>query len=46
MQQSHKLGFQEYSRNFDNQLLVEYRRERNYKKCKQIAAELEHNLHR
>lgn len=44
MQQSHKMGYAEYERNFDNRIAVEKRRQKEYEKCKFLVAELENNI--
>ncbi|WP_284141724.1 MULTISPECIES: hypothetical protein [unclassified Virgibacillus] len=46
MQQSHKMGYEEYSRKLDNRLAVEKRRHKDYQQCKQIIAEIDSQLHR
>src|SRR5699024_12859460 len=46
MHQSHKMGFAEYSRNLDNRLTVEKRRQQEYEKCKHIVAEIDSQIHR
>ncbi|WP_194841264.1 hypothetical protein [Salinibacillus xinjiangensis] len=46
MQQSHGIGFKEYSRKLDNRLEVEKRREEDYKKGRQVYAEVDRQLFR
>lgn len=44
MQQSHKMGFEEYERNLDNRIAVEKRRQREYEQCKHMLAEIENKI--
>ncbi|WP_174234300.1 hypothetical protein [Bacillus sp. V59.32b] len=45
MQQSHGIGYSEYSRKLDVRLQVEKRREREYEQCNQIVNDLQRKLH-
>lgn len=46
MQQSHKMGFEEYSRKLDKRLTVEKRRHKDYEHCKYITAEMDSYVYR
>ncbi|MBB6453462.1 hypothetical protein HNQ94_001911 [Salirhabdus euzebyi] len=44
MQQSHGIGYKEYSRKLEKRLEVEKRREKEYQKSRQITAEVDRQL--
>ncbi|SES65979.1 hypothetical protein SAMN05421676_10189 [Salinibacillus kushneri] len=46
MQQSHGMGYMEYSRKLDKRLLVEKRREQSYQKSRQVIAEMDRQVFR
>ncbi len=46
MQQSHGMGYKEYSQNIDKRLQVEQKREREYKKSNRLVNEVDRQLHR
>ncbi|GAA0499947.1 hypothetical protein GCM10008986_28990 [Salinibacillus aidingensis] len=46
MQQSHGMGYMEYSRKLDKRMLVEKRREMSYQKSRQVVAEYDRQLFR
>jgi hypothetical protein len=45
MQQSHGIGYDEYSRRLDIRIQVEKRRERDYEKSNMIVNDLQRRLH-
>jgi hypothetical protein len=45
MQQSHGVGYSEYSRKLDVRIQVEKRREKDYEQCNQIVNNLQRKLH-
>ncbi|GEL76639.1 hypothetical protein [Tenuibacillus multivorans] len=46
MQQSHGIGYREYSQRLDKRMQIERKREQSYKKSRQMVAEIDHLLHR
>ncbi|MBR7554714.1 hypothetical protein ACFFJI_11175 [Allobacillus sp. GCM10007491] len=46
MQQSHGMGYKEYSMNLNRRLQVEKKRENDYKKCNNLVSEVERQVHR
>lgn len=46
MQQSHGMGYAEYSSKLDKQLTVEQRRQQSYEESQRIVATLDRQLHR
>ncbi|WP_197431751.1 hypothetical protein [Lentibacillus sp. JNUCC-1] len=46
MQQSHKMGYAEYSRNLDNRLAVEKKRHQEYEKSKMMVTEMKHQVYK
>ncbi|HLR68632.1 hypothetical protein [Virgibacillus alimentarius] len=46
MQQSHNMGYAEYSRKFDKRLTVEKRRQQEYEQCKHLIAEIDNQIHK
>lgn len=46
MQQTHGMGYEEYSRTLDQRLKVEQRREDEYQRSRAIVAEVDRQLHR
>jgi hypothetical protein len=46
MQQSHGMGYAEYSRKLQKRIDVEKRRYQSYKKSQQIYAEVDRQIHR
>lgn len=46
MQQSHKMGYEEYSRKLEKRMLVEKRRHKEYEKCKYMTAEIDRQLYK
>lgn len=45
MQQSHKISYVEYERKLDKRIAVEKRRQKEYEKCKHMAAEIDSHIH-
>lgn len=45
MQQSHGIGYSEYSRKLDVRIQVEKRREREYKQSNRIVNDLQRKMH-
>ncbi|WP_196493850.1 hypothetical protein [Ornithinibacillus caprae] len=46
MQQSHQMGYAEYSRKLEKRMDVEKRRHQEYEKCKHMISELESQIHK
>ncbi|MDC3412341.1 hypothetical protein NC797_00405 [Aquibacillus sp. 3ASR75-11] len=46
MQQSHGVGYAEYSRKLEKRLDIEKKRQSSYKRSQQIYAEVDRQLHR
>ncbi|WP_167751453.1 hypothetical protein [Lentibacillus salicampi] len=45
MQQSNKIGYEEYERKLDKRIAVEKRRQDEYEKCKQMSAEIDSHMY-
>ncbi|MBH0231019.1 hypothetical protein LCL89_10825 [Halobacillus yeomjeoni] len=46
MHQAHNMGYAEYSRNIDNRLKIEVKRQREFEQCKQMLSQVGPQLHR
>ncbi|NIK12201.1 hypothetical protein FHR85_001609 [Alkalibacillus almallahensis] len=46
MQQSHGIGYEEYSRKLENQLAVERRREQEYQQSQKMISDVDRMIHR
>ncbi|MFD1361488.1 hypothetical protein [Lentibacillus salinarum] len=46
MQQSNKIGYEEYERKLDKRITVEKRRQREYEQCKRMVADIDSHIHR
>jgi len=46
MQQSHGMSYKEYERKFDKRIVVEKRREQEYKRCKHMAASFDQKIYK
>lgn len=46
MQQSHGIGYAEYSQKLENRLAVERKRQREYEQSRRIVAEVDRIVHR
>ncbi|MET3683689.1 hypothetical protein ABID56_001798 [Alkalibacillus flavidus] len=46
MQQSHGIGYQEYSQKLENRLAVERRREQEYQQSQMMLSEVDRMIHR
>ncbi len=46
MQQSHGIGYKEYSQKLDKRLAVEKRREQEYQKSQMMVSEVDRMIHR
>ncbi|PKR78076.1 hypothetical protein CEY16_09165 [Halalkalibacillus sediminis] len=46
MQQTHGVGFEEYSKNLEKRLDIEKKRQQDHEKCNRLVAEVDRQLHR
>jgi hypothetical protein len=46
MQQSHNMGYAEYSRKFEHRLEIEKRRQQEYEQCKKLVASFDNQIYK